>query len=349
MTDVIDPFRFKYWRGSNQQWDWQSVMADGVGVQQAATNRSRPRWNVNLSTVCNSTSELALQTIFATCKGPAVKVYIYTPDFLAYWPAATIGTGNGALLAFAIPSCEVSLGTETVTNTTAKTRGTDYEIGVENRLLTSEAFSNATNWAVVSGATVARGSGHAGPTGNLAWHIETSGGAAVGKMRQTLSTTTVGNTVFAEVQIKNNSAKAVTIKLADGASSDTETITNDSAWHTVRLSITYASGNVYLDFSAPAIADALDFLVWHPWIAYTSTVRGTPSATWAYIPTGAAAIVADSYARQYCVFYTAPASAAITISWQGRRLLLARLLSDAPVPRPPYYTTHTMSLTGEEA
>ena len=304
---------------------WDALVVKGSsGYRQVREHNAAAIFRAKM-TFSLSTANLAeIEAFVAALRGPAVTFEFYDLD---PWRANTglaVGTGDGTTQHFLIGLTDIDrqYAPSLTVAAAAKVEGTDYEVGVENRIVYAEDFTQTATWAVVGGSTVTRTAGQAAPTGPAtAYRIETSGGSGTAKMQQaSLGTPTLGQRSRLSVWIKNLSAtKAVTV--ADGIGG-TQTVAAAADWTEVVLtSAGDGSTAITLSFSAPDAGDALDFRVWHPWLAWYSSMWGNPVDEWGFIPTGSAARTADTTNRKLNVsFYTAsiPASGAILLTAAGR-------------------------------
>lgn len=302
---------------------WQAIVVPGVqGVQQVREQLLAPLFAAKMHFKLETpAAQAALDDFLATIRGGAVVFGFHSHDVLRLRNNQAVGTGDGTTAAFELPFGEVAGYMVNVAGVT-KTEHTEYQVGIANRLAYSEVLSDATFWAAQGGAAVTRTPGQANPTGvtgpaNTAWRIQTAGGASTAKLAQAIGTPTAGYTSLVSLYVKNQGAKALTITDSLGG---TQTLASGASSFTlVTLTTVAGGGGSSLAFSAPAAGDALDFVIWHPWCAWTDANFGTPAVTWGYLPTIGAAIAASTNRNMRLAFYTAPAAAAaVKITAQGR-------------------------------
>jgi hypothetical protein len=210
----------------------------------------------------------------------------------------------------------------------------------------------SAGWMVYSGATVVMTPGQAAPSGPAtATRIVTSGGTGILKIFSSLAgMPPLGSKTCLYGYIKVDGTKDLKITDFSGV---LQTVVHGTGWTPISLSsVGDGSTGRYFGFCALDAGDSLDFTLWHPWAAWTDANLSDPSAAWGYIPTQETAITADSLGRERVVFVegSVPVSAAaVTITYEGQRLLLGRCTSDVqPKTVDADLYTITANLTGEE-
>lgn len=357
MTDLLNPSILPSdGPSNNEQWDVMTSPTE-TGPGQRRILRALPRWLVSESWLCDPPTAAILSAFWRLEKGPFSSFYFHTPNPLQRWAGVSAGTGTGSQLVFPFAGYLVSKSQyppAVSVGGVAKVQGIDFEVGVENRGIYSEDLSQTGTWQVVSGSTVTRTSGQTDPNGGTtAWRIQTSGGSVVSKLKWAGGgTPAAALSCLTDLWIKNPGAKDVTI--FDGLGGSKVIPAGTSAWTHVTLQTASPGATPHEPyFTAPTAGDSLDFQVWHPWIAWSNALFYTPMSNWGYIPTGAAAITADTtLAKENVVFYASKApgnGTAVLIDFTGKRLLLGSLLStpswaDAGYP----LVSCSVSLSGEE-
>lgn len=335
--------------------DWEALVLRGAGgIVQVRERNASAVFKARMTFDLTQANLDEIEAFIDTLRGPATSFSFYDYSQRIHRSLA-VGTGDASTRHFLVGLTDVDRqhSPSLTVGGVAKTEGTDYQVGVENRIIYAEDFSQTGTWATVGGATVTRTASQAAPTGPAtAYRIETSGGSGTAKMQQaSLGTPTSGQRSRLSIWIKNLSAsKAVTVADALGG---TQTVAASADWTEVVLT---SSGDgstpIVLSFSAPATGDALDFRVWHPWLAWYSSLWGNPTSGWGFIPTGSAARTADTTNRKVNVsFYTASiqASGAIVATLAGRLLYSTCRLSDsARVISVPRYRRYGLDVAVEE-
>ncbi|MBI4916881.1 MAG: hypothetical protein HY825_13620 [Acidobacteria bacterium] len=324
---------------SETRGDWQALTQRGVGgVRETLERLTGPLFAASHAYPLQLPGETAILDAFhQSRRGPALAFYLVSFDPYVYRALVRLGPGNSTAKAWPAPIFALDETTYAAAAlaiaSAAKTRGTHWAIGVENRCLQSEDFSVTATWAVIDGATVTRTSGQTDPLGGaLAWRIQTSGGASTPKLQQQIGVPALAQVSRTSIWVKNLSAtKAVTVIAAVGSS---QVIAAAADWTQVVLAPTGDGAETHvIRFDAPAAGDALDFRVWHPQVAWTSAVFGAPASTWEYLPTGATALTADAYGRMWVALYpvvAAPGSTdLIELSAMGRWVYLCHFPDDA--------------------
>jgi len=310
--------------GYHREPDWDALLVEGVaGADQVREHNSSPVFRAKMTFDLSQANIDEIEAFIDARRGPAVTFEFYDYDQRINRSLA-VGTGDGSTRHFLVGLTDIDrrYAPSLTVGGVAKVEGTDYRVGVENRIVYSEDLSQTGTWATVGGATVTRTAAQAAPTGPaIAWRVETSGGSSTVKLQQAgLGTPASGQRSRLSVWVKNLSAsKAVTVTDGLGAS---VTVAASADWQEVEL-VSNGDGStpLVLSFAAPATGDALDFRVWAPWLAWWNSLWGYPVSAWGYIPTGNVARTADTTNRKLNVsFYTAsiPASGAIVLTAAGR-------------------------------
>ncbi|MFZ5785527.1 MAG: phage head spike fiber domain-containing protein [Acidobacteriota bacterium] len=321
-----------YGSSEDDLWDEQ-LMRGTTGLLQVRQRRTVPRWVVEGAWQLDGANFAAVEEFLRGLQGAGLDCYLHTFNREAWWSSVSAGTGDGSKTDFPFPGRDLVLGTEIVKVAgVAKVRGTDFEIGREQRCLQSEDFSQTGVWVAQGGATVTRTSGQSDPLGGTkAWRIQTSGGTVAAKLQQTVNTPASGTKLATSVWVRANSSS--TVYVDDGISGSVAVVQSDG-WREVRIQSTGAGGSRLIRFTAAGAGYSLDFYVFHPFAADGNAVETMPLFEWDYIPAYAAALTYDTTTgKDRIAFYSAskPANGqAVTLSYQGRRLLLGRVISRRP-------------------
>ncbi|MFZ5785615.1 MAG: phage head spike fiber domain-containing protein [Acidobacteriota bacterium] len=314
-------------------WDEQIQRSTTALVQVRIRRSSAPRWLIEAAWTLAGADFATIEEFLRGLQGAGYDAYLFTFNREAWWPPMSAGTGDGSKTDFPFPGRDVVLGTEAVNvGGVAKVRGTDFEIGREQRCLQSEDFSQTGVWVAQGGATVTRTSGQSDPLGGTkAWRIQTSGGTTAAKLQQTVNTPASGTKLATSVWVRVNSSS--TVYVDDGISGSVAVVQSDG-WREVRIQSTGAGGSRLIRFTAAGAGYSLDFYVFHPFAADGNAVETMPLFEWGYIPAYAAALTYDTTTgKDRIAFYSAskPANGQeVTLSYQGRRLLLGRVISRRP-------------------
>lgn len=330
-------------KGWRETLDFQNLEERGRGARvQVVETLTTPVWEASGHFELSVTEEALLRTFWAARRNAGESFYFYSALSRLKRLALACGTGDGTVRVFPAPVAYPWFDTITpvaYAATTAKVLGTDFMLGVENRIKHSENLSDVTAWPAGAGATVTRTAGQTDPEGgSTAWRIASTGGSAVTKLRQAIGSPTAAQVQRISIWVKNTGAAALTILDAIGGT--TTLAGSGSAWQEVILTTQGTASASTLTFDAPAAGAALTFFVWHPWAAWTHAVLGAPESTWCYIPTPATAITAHASGCWQVVFFpaaTVPAAAqAVTLDVQGRERRLVRFAAAAPYDPEPY-------------
>lgn len=327
---------------SREDLDWAAQPIEGIdgSIVSARGIRSSPLHKISLDWRGLSPQEaLDLDAQLRALKGMQTPCHVYSPLYQGH-ADIPVGTGDGSTTWWRVPLTDVDLSV----TPTLKVGGTaqsssEWGIGWENLLPSSENLGDATTWMALYGATVTRTGGQTAPDGSsTAWRIQTTGGTDIGKLDN------IGNggtylpanwRVYMSVWVRNLSATTyVTVEfrgftiLARIAPSTPWTFYSG----VVLQSVSFPPG---IRFRADNATDSLDFLVWRPMIiAFTPDGSMVPSKEWGnkmgYVPTPTGQYIAgDLTLRRWTVgLRTAPANGqAVTLSAWGRRLLWGRVTS----------------------
>lgn len=326
--------------------DPQALVVPGRGTARQVIRRTPSGlYTASLDFEVGTDAANEARVFYRSC-GPSLSFYLFSPDAEALFEGVPVGTGDASTFAWAVPfTLPVSDHLETMVayvGSTAYTYLTSWWLGVENRIVYSEDLSQVATWAAVGGASITRTSGQTDPLGGVtAWRIQSGGGASTTKLTQALAAPGTGRHVHADVWAKAVGTN-VTISTGVGGS---QLVTAGAGWTNVQLTqAASGAGAMSLDLVAPAVGDALDVYLWHPWIAWEDSPTysggnpgfGIPSRDWRYIPTGTAAVTADSDRRLRLSFLPSapPAGAAVvTADLCGRRRRLVRFVTDAAAVR----------------
>lgn len=330
-------------KGWREPEDWQNLEERGRGARtQIVETLDAPVWAAAGNFELSAAATAIFRRFWLARRNAGEAFYFFSA--LARLPRLSLacGAGDGTIKTFRAPIAYPfvdEIAPIAYVAGTAKVYGTDWLLGVENRLIESEDLSDTSAWVARSGATVTRTAGSTDPLGGAtAWRIQTSGGSSVDKMSQTVGAATSGMMVRTSVWIKNLSASKI-LRVSDGLGSNVY-VPISSEWTECTMLTVSAGAASSLMFRAPASADALDFAVWHPWVARTDTILGTPDASWSYVPTDAAIIASDASGQWAVVFFPGVAAPSagqlITLDAQGRQRFLVRFVPGMQLDPEPY-------------
>lgn len=332
----MELFPMNLWPDSFEETrgEWGAITAYGVGkVRETLERQNAPVFSCRMTYATTREDIAQLDAFLEARRGEAEAFWFYSFDLARSHRALACGSGDGATAHFAAPLSspdEAWLQAVCKVAGVAKVRGTDWELGYENRVPYSEDLSQTGTWLAVSGATVTRTGGQAAPTGPAtAWRIQTSGGTITSKLGLNFSGLPTAGILRFSTWIKVEGTKAVGV-VVDGT---LQTFAPGGGWvECVSSRALNAPGTAYPRFYAPAVGDALDFHLWHPKLQVTTAVLGDPTSAWSYLPTGAAARVADSLGRAFVGFYAPAVPTAgqlITLDAVGRRLHTVHFTRDS--------------------
>lgn len=349
--------------GTEEDWVAQELRALNGSVGQARTFRSSPLRRLKLGwSHLGPDAVMTLTRQLRALSGPVSKAHIYAP--FPKPEEVPVGTGDGTKTFWRVGLTEVDLSllTPSVLFGTTEQPSSEWGIGWENLLPSSEDLGDTAKWFALSGATVTRTGGQTAPDGSAtAWRIQTSGGTTINK----LDNIGYGGTslpanwrVYMSIWIRNLSTSKSVIVSFRGFT-DLATVPPNTPWTLYTgVCVQTVSFPPGIRFMSSSAADSLDFLVWRPMIvAFTPDGSMVPSKEWGdamgYVPTPTGQYIAgDTTLKRWTLaFRTAPASGTqIKLRAYGKRLLWGRFANvlEARSEIPGYVTLLTQ-FEGDEA